>query len=461
MFRVSGGAGAIQFSRELVADDKLLVGRGKDTDFPVQEIEVSKVHAAITVRDGAVWVRDLQSGNGTYLDGRRIESSQWAPGAVLQVGTAQFYLENLSPNYSGSGAQSRPPQPGPDQFTHTHYQKAGFTDSSLSTENATTGDETRLFQEIPVIGPLVAYFPGLRNTRKRILAGENLVDLSRQDRKRLRVLSPIRMCFQFALWVSIPALVITYTALFLFKKAGFIGEGSILKVQMENLIQYSTVVQVLMPFLLVLYAFVAGYSSLWSDDLNKKSRKRATNAYLYIFSSYSLIPHFLLQTTSYVFIMLGITVWKLDNSVALFVYLFIIPFILLLVIWNGVVTLKQVPAALFAANGYFSSKSRFNQTNRRKGPWLKYILCLILTYIVISFLTEACHMLVRELFFLVFSVTQLRVFESPFPDWRSTHRFLCPVLPTAQIAAATATLFQNGISLPIADPQGPTHFQVP
>ncbi len=58
-------------------DHKAVVGRHQDAEFSFGSNEVSRRHAEF-YRDGeSLWVRDLNSSNGTYVDGVRIGSEDW------------------------------------------------------------------------------------------------------------------------------------------------------------------------------------------------------------------------------------------------------------------------------------------------------------------------------------------------------------------------------------------------
>jgi hypothetical protein len=71
------------------------VGRNPTNDFCIHEASVSSFHAELTVlEDGSgVVVRDLQSTNGTFIDGQPVEEAPLQPGQQLQLGTVEFCLE--------------------------------------------------------------------------------------------------------------------------------------------------------------------------------------------------------------------------------------------------------------------------------------------------------------------------------------------------------------------------------
>lgn len=79
----------------------IVVGRGSEARFRIQQDRISRKHCELFDRDGDVYVRDLGSTNGTFLDGEQIAASirtRVPPGSVLRVGTIDIRID-----YAGSG----------------------------------------------------------------------------------------------------------------------------------------------------------------------------------------------------------------------------------------------------------------------------------------------------------------------------------------------------------------------
>jgi pSer/pThr/pTyr-binding forkhead associated (FHA) protein len=69
------------------------VGRATGADFIVDAALVSRVHCRLTaLPDGQLEVRDLESTNGTFVNGERIEQAHLTDGDRLQVGRLELVV---------------------------------------------------------------------------------------------------------------------------------------------------------------------------------------------------------------------------------------------------------------------------------------------------------------------------------------------------------------------------------
>jgi pSer/pThr/pTyr-binding forkhead associated (FHA) protein len=68
------------------------IGRSSRCAFVLTDLSVSRNHAEITVDDTRVLVKDLDSRNGTFVDGLRVTEAEVKPGQALRFGNAQFEL---------------------------------------------------------------------------------------------------------------------------------------------------------------------------------------------------------------------------------------------------------------------------------------------------------------------------------------------------------------------------------
>ena len=79
--------------------DLLRIGRDPANDFVVDDIEVSRNHAKITCVEGVYRIEDLNSTNGTLLNGRKILSPEkLKDGDLINLGETnvfEFSLEKV------------------------------------------------------------------------------------------------------------------------------------------------------------------------------------------------------------------------------------------------------------------------------------------------------------------------------------------------------------------------------
>jgi pSer/pThr/pTyr-binding forkhead associated (FHA) protein len=93
-------AGLAGRSHELKVE-KTTVGRVEDNTFQIAEASVSSHHCEILLQGTDVVVHDLNSTNGTFINGEKITDSPLKPGQVLRLGQIEMRLENGD---SGSAA---------------------------------------------------------------------------------------------------------------------------------------------------------------------------------------------------------------------------------------------------------------------------------------------------------------------------------------------------------------------
>lgn len=95
------------------------VGRQHDNDFVLEDVKLSRQHAKFVIREGGVFVVDLNSKNGVYVNGRRIPPGE--PGVLIQVGdevqmgSHRIFLLRKAPSPSRSPVSSAPALPGQKQ----------------------------------------------------------------------------------------------------------------------------------------------------------------------------------------------------------------------------------------------------------------------------------------------------------------------------------------------------------
>jgi hypothetical protein len=79
----------------LASGRPVVLGRSREADIQVKDRKASGRHCAFALDadDGTLHVEDLQSTNGTYVGGKRVEVVQLKPGDTLGVGTSTWRVE--------------------------------------------------------------------------------------------------------------------------------------------------------------------------------------------------------------------------------------------------------------------------------------------------------------------------------------------------------------------------------
>lgn len=73
----------------------VIIGRAETSDLSLPlDLMVSRIHARIIQEQGAVWVEDAQSLNGTFLEDKQLKSkTQALPGAIFRVGMTDLRIK--------------------------------------------------------------------------------------------------------------------------------------------------------------------------------------------------------------------------------------------------------------------------------------------------------------------------------------------------------------------------------
>jgi len=76
----------------IAADKQILVGRSSDLDMVLVEDMVSRKHARIAMQGDQIWIEDLGSTNGTFVNGEKIKRARLKEGDRVLIGTSILKL---------------------------------------------------------------------------------------------------------------------------------------------------------------------------------------------------------------------------------------------------------------------------------------------------------------------------------------------------------------------------------
>jgi pSer/pThr/pTyr-binding forkhead associated (FHA) protein len=87
----------------------VVVGRHPNCDARLASTRVSRWHCCIAEVDGEVWVRDLGSTNGTWIDGQRVSSGRLQTGEVLAIAHVRYRVQEVGESWAfGSSTLDHP-----------------------------------------------------------------------------------------------------------------------------------------------------------------------------------------------------------------------------------------------------------------------------------------------------------------------------------------------------------------
>lgn len=85
--------GAALAGREFMIDKQAFVGRAKDCEISLGIAHLSRKHACLKVTDRGLQVEDLNSANGTFVNGQKIERAMLKPGDQVRFDSINFCVE--------------------------------------------------------------------------------------------------------------------------------------------------------------------------------------------------------------------------------------------------------------------------------------------------------------------------------------------------------------------------------
>lgn len=91
-------------------DMPTVVGRSPEAHFQLDDPWISSMHAMFERRGADIWVIDLESRNGTYVAGERVQEARLHPGCVMRFGRTDVRLDTRQSRIRGPhGPNPTPP----------------------------------------------------------------------------------------------------------------------------------------------------------------------------------------------------------------------------------------------------------------------------------------------------------------------------------------------------------------
>src|SRR5258706_5502078 len=93
--------------------ERTTVGRVEENTFQIADASVSSRHAEILLQGSELLVRDLNSTNGTFINGEKISEAILKPGQTLRFGQVELKIDDGQPVVAPASAPVSASAPAP------------------------------------------------------------------------------------------------------------------------------------------------------------------------------------------------------------------------------------------------------------------------------------------------------------------------------------------------------------
>ncbi|MDP9120646.1 MAG: SpoIIE family protein phosphatase [Acidobacteriota bacterium] len=159
MFRLRITPAQGQTFDRLLVEESLVVGRSSESDLTLSDPFLSRRHSRLFLRDGRLFVEDLESRNGTLVNGQLIrEPAELEPGDVLEISGSVLQVERVEPPRAGqSPARASDAPIASDLDATSFFRRASeVLDHQISLAAQAQGEEElrRLAERLKVLNDI-------------------------------------------------------------------------------------------------------------------------------------------------------------------------------------------------------------------------------------------------------------------------------------------------------------------
>jgi predicted component of type VI protein secretion system len=105
--------------------DKTTIGRVEDNTIQIAEPSVSSHHCEVLLKGTDVVIKDLNSTNGTFINGEKVTEAALKPGQILRLGQIEMRLEADSAASVAAAVSTGTPPPVKKPVDQTMVMKRG------------------------------------------------------------------------------------------------------------------------------------------------------------------------------------------------------------------------------------------------------------------------------------------------------------------------------------------------
>lgn len=152
-----------------------VVGRSNECDITLAAAHLSRRHAELVVREGLMYVKDLGSSNGTYVNGQRVTEARVKRGDDLRFDTLSFGVIGPSDDLDKTTLRTVPrggPRPEPVKSAGTSAGKPAASPNSRSADTVRRAEAGAIRRQEPTPEPVVETIePTAKSTSLGVLTG--------------------------------------------------------------------------------------------------------------------------------------------------------------------------------------------------------------------------------------------------------------------------------------------------
>lgn len=133
--------------RRITVRHDIVIGRGSDCNLRLSAPQVSRRHCFLRVGRDSVSVTDLDSSNGTYIDGARINAGKRCDvvdGAQLALGPIRFIIHMRAETVPTESAKSRMTAGVANESQSAEAGRGSLPRRAIAKDGSTVGSQTRI-----------------------------------------------------------------------------------------------------------------------------------------------------------------------------------------------------------------------------------------------------------------------------------------------------------------------------
>lgn len=148
LFKLNSKHSGVETKGSVLSSGRILVGRAESCEMIISSSGVSSVHAVIEISGVGAKVYDMNSKNGTFINGEKIVSNNLNIGDSIRFGDSEFIFEQYSTTSQYQVLDALEPSSG---VASTHNTLPSFPVSLDEKEQAPSIDKIKVNEDVPYV----------------------------------------------------------------------------------------------------------------------------------------------------------------------------------------------------------------------------------------------------------------------------------------------------------------------